>query len=234
MSARDRAPAGAAEPPPAASLLSVPIFRAAARRDAAQRAAAAPTADGAAAPAGPDTRVSARSAQPGAPYSVVAGSGEAPADRAQPPADPVCPQPALKAVDGAQSYRTLLDYWRTLARQGRAPVERLDAGLIAACWPHAMLLRVPHGGVVDIVQVYAPETATGGADASAPFASDRASQISSWVLEIAQEAAGSRQPSRHSETFDQAGRARRLRAELLPCQADGDSADHLLLQLRDG
>jgi hypothetical protein len=236
VSGHDRAPSGpgAAALPPAASLLSVPIFRATARRDAAQRAAAVSPADGAAAPATADARTSARSAQPGAPYPVVAGSGEAPAGPAHPPADAARPQPALTAVDGAQSYRTLLDYWRTLARQGRAPVEKLDAGLIAARWPYAMLLRVPRGGVVEIVQVYAPETATGGAAASSPFASDRASQISSWVLAIAQEAAGSRQPSRHSETFQQAGRARRLGAELLPCQADGDSADHLLLQLTDG
>jgi hypothetical protein len=101
-----------------------------------------------------------------------------------------------------------------------------------------MLIRVPRGGVVDITRVFAPEPAAvsagDGRAGQHPFARDQASQISSWVLEIAQEAAGSRQPSRHSETFQQAGRARRITADLLPCQADGDSADHLLLQLRDG
>ncbi|MDZ7711812.1 MAG: hypothetical protein U5L06_01220 [Rhodovibrio sp.] len=103
-----------------------------------------------------------------------------------------------------------------------------------------MLIRVPPGGVVDITKVYAPEPAAAPANGAVPqtarhpFARDQASQISSWVLEIAQEAAGSRQPSRHTETFQQAGRPRRIIAELLPCHADGDSADHLLLQLRDG
>jgi hypothetical protein len=259
VSARDREPApaadgGAAELPPAASLLSVPIFRAAAQRAAApaptgrtpagQQGAAqpsprtedAPPAAGPAAPAQPDPPANGRSPGPGtAPYAVVPGSGEASTSRLPPQAEAARTAPALKAVAGAQSYRTLLDYWRTLARQGRAPVDRLDAGLIAARWPYAMLLRVPRGGVVDIVHVYAPEPAGGGgAGTQSPFASDQASQISSWVLEIAQEAAGSRQPSRHSETFQQAGRARRLTAELLPCHADGDPADHLLLQLRDG
>ncbi|MBK1669344.1 hypothetical protein CKO28_15000 [Rhodovibrio sodomensis] len=147
-------------------------------------------------------------------------------------------RPALKAVDGTPGYRTLLDYWRGLARHGRAAVARLDAELIAAHWPYAMLIRVPRSGVVEITQVFAPQPAAGaggdGPTGEHPFARDQASQISSWVLQIAQGAAGSRQPSRHSETFQQAGRARRIIADLLPCQADGDSAEHLLLQLRDG
>ena len=197
-----------AERPAAASLLSVPIFRAATRQQAAAN---------------------------GALYTVVAGPDGGRA--AQHPPGPARQGPALQAVEGAQSFRTLLDYWRSVARQGRAPVARLDAALIAARWPYAMLIRVPRGGVVDIVRVFAPETAaalatSGGAQN--PLAHDQASQISSWVLEIAQAAAGSRQPSRHTETFHQAGRARRLTAELLPCHADGDPAEHLLLQLKDG
>jgi nucleotide-binding universal stress UspA family protein len=269
---RDTAPAGQpAELPPAASLLSVPIFRAAAHQQAAREPAAGhrgsrpqarreppPSPAPAPHPPGPAEARTTGST----PYAVVGGTAQEPAgpEAATPPvadALPAAPPagtedragrpraPALHAVDGPQSYRTLLDYWRSLARQGRAPVAKLDAQLIAARWPYTMLLRVPRGGVVDIVQVYAPDApdaaaaVVGGAGAGAtgaqhPFARDQASQISSWVLEIAQDAAGSRQPSRHSETFHQAGRPRRLTAELLPCQADGDSADHLLLQLRDG
>lgn len=216
-----------AERPAAASLLSVPIFRAAARQQAARRGDPVPAASPAPAPATP--------AANGALYTVVAGPDGGRA--AQHPPGPARQGPALQAVEGAQSFRTLLDYWRSVARQGRAPVARLDAVLIAARWPYAMLIRVPRGGVVDIVRVFAPETAaalatSGGAQN--PLAHDQASQISSWVLEIAQAAAGSRQPSRHTETFHQAGRARRLTAELLPCHADGDPAEHLLLQLKDG
>ena len=238
-----------AEMPAAASLLSVPIFRAAARQQAARRGAPAPAAAPAAeapaqapTPAGPDARRADTPALPpapaaanAAPYTVIAGSPSAPAPQDAP--GPARPAPALKAVAGAQGFRTLLDYWRSLARQGRAPVAQLDAALIAERWPYAMLIRVPRGGVVDIVQVFAPEPASAPAapgGAQHPFARDQASQISSWVLEIAQEAAGSRQPSRHTETFHQAGRPRRITAELLPCQAEGDPADHLLLQLRDG
>ena len=241
-----------AEMPAAASLLSVPIFRAAARQQAARRGAPVPAVAPAAeaparapTPAGLDARREDKPAPPpaapatpavnGAPYTLVAGSHGAPAPQDAP--GPARHGSALKAVEGAQSFRTLLDYWRSVARQGRAPVARLDAVLIAARWPYAMLIRVPRGGVVDIVQVFAPEPASAPAapgGAQHPFARDQASQISSWVLEIAQEAAGSRQPSRHTETFHQAGRARRLTAELLPCHADGDPAEHLLLQLKDG
>lgn len=249
----ESAPAGSADLPPAASLLSVPIFRAAARQQAAHRAGHAPAPEAPSAPPAqfqPQSAVEAGraevSVQPvqdtpvptanGAPYAVVGGTNGG----AQPADENAATRPALRAVDGADSYRTLLDYWRSLARQGRAAVEKLDAELIAARWPYAMLIRVPRGGVVDITHVFAPapaavETSTGAGQTSQhPFARDQASQISSWVLEIAQEAAGSRQPSRHTETFHQAGRPRRITAELLPCQADGDSADHLLLQLRDG
>ena len=238
---------GAADLPPAASLLSVPIFRAAAREQAARRQAPATRPIGgagarAASPVAPAPDAAPSAAQPepqgppasnSTPYAVVGGT-----DGRDSPPPQTRPTPALKAVDGAQSYRSLLDYWRTLARQGRAPVDKLDGELIAARWPYAMLIRVPRGGVVDITRVFAPEpAAANGAGAQAaqhPFARDQASQISSWVLEIAQEAAGSRQPSRHTEAFQQAGRARRITAELLPCHADGDNADHLLLQLRDG
>jgi len=254
MSAERRQPegnaataAGAADQPPAASLLSVPIFRAAARQQAARRQAPAGQADrdaGSRAVSAP--KAAARATQPvpespsanGGPYAVVGGTD----GRSQAPADATGARTttALKAVDGAPSYRSLLDYWRTLARQGRAAVEKLDGELIAARWPYAMLIRVPRGGVVDITKVFAPEPAAASANGEAartaqhPFARDQASQISSWVLEIAQEAAGSRQPSRYTETFQQAGRSRRITAELLPCQADGDDAGHLLLQLRDG
>lgn len=258
MSAERRSPdattatAGSADLPPAASLLSVPIFRAAAQQHAAlrQAPAARPISDAAASTAlpaatpGPDGASPAvqpvaegMSAANNAPYAVVGGTDGG--SRAPTEAAGARPTPALKAVDGAHSYRSLLDYWRTLARQGRAAVEKLDGDLIAARWPYAMLIRVPRGGVVDITKVFAPEPAASANGAAAPtaqhpFARDQASQISSWVLDIAQEAAGSRQPSRHTETFQQAGRSRRITAELLPCHADGDSADHLLLQLRDG
>ena len=224
--ATTRPASGPGEEPPAASLLSVPIFRAAARQQG-TRAPAPPAAD---APA-PEALTFAA-----APDAGVDGGGPGPR--------PVPPRPTRTAVDALPGYRTLLDYWRTLARQGRAPVAQLDAALIAARWPYAMLIRVPRDGLVDITQVFAPEPAAVSAGESAggraqhPFARDQASQISSWVLDIARQAAGSRQPSRQRETFHQTGRQddqpRRISAELLPCQADGDSAAYLLLYLRDG
>lgn len=243
---KNEAAEGLTDLPPAASLLSVPIFRAAARQQAARRSAHRPASEPAP-PSVPDADGRSTAAQVGlkaasapatnaAPYTVVGGTDGGAQTQGEPPATRWTP--ALKPVDGRQSYPTLLAYWRTLARQGRAPIEKLDAEMIAECWPYAMLIRVPRDGVVDITHVFAPESAAANASGEPapqhPFARDQASQISSWLLEIAQDAAGTRQPSRHSETFQQAGRSRRITADLLPCQADGDAADHLLLQLRDG
>lgn len=235
MSARDRRPerpstmadsttAGAGCPAPVASLLSVPIFRAAARGQAARTAseraggpASPPLGPGAVAPAGE-----------GAPAAPLGDSATALGRRPTPPAP--------GAVAGDQSYRSLLAYWRTLARRGRAPVARLDSELIAASWPYAMLIRVPRTGPVEITQVFAPglgvEAQSAGADH--PFTGEQASQISSWVLEIARDVAGSRQASRLQEVFHQTGRARPITADLLPCEADGDDADYLLLHLWTG
>ncbi|MBK1696270.1 hypothetical protein CKO21_03320 [Rhodovibrio salinarum] len=153
--------------------------------------------------------------------------------------EPEQPASGSKPVATGPEYRRLLDYWRALARQGRVSVEKLDGDMIAARWPYAMLLRVPPGGIVDIIQVFAPACDANGTGAETgvcaqnPFARDQASQISSWVLQVAQDAVGCHQPSRHQETFYQAGRARCLLAELLPCHVEGDRAAYLLLHLQD-
>lgn len=137
-------------------------------------------------------------------------------------------------------FRDLKQYWRWL-RYGDLPeVDALDPGLIARNWPHSMLIRVPEDGLLDIVRVFAPNGGPNGdgADASAaatghPFAGDRLSQVSTWVLELARGAAAQRQPSEARESFQLDAGSRTFAVQLLPCVRHDDPAAYVLLHVHE-
>lgn len=203
----------AAERPakPAASLLTVPIFRDQPHR---RRSDRAPAQGPAAAP--PPAGEPAPTPTP------------APAPAADGPDRADAPPPAA-----APDYRDLRAYWRARMTGGLPTVEALDAALIGERWPYTMLMRVPADGALDIAQVYAPATGA-RSGAGHPFAGDRYSQLSTWVCALAAEAFGARQIREARETFDLGGRRKRLTARLLPCRREGDPATYLLLQLQEG
>lgn len=210
---------------PAASLLTVPIFRdrsaQAPRKDMA-RPAPAPAAEPATAPARSQPASEAPQSAPPrpAPRRPAAARRPLPAQPAQPP-----------------EVRDLRHYWRRLSRGGFPDIAQFDANLIARRWPYTMLIRVPEDGLLDIVRVFAPQGAergNGSGGLEHPFAGDHTSQLSSWVLGLAQEAAPKRQPTEAREVFRLEGRSKTVTAELLPCVSAADSAAYVLLRLRDG
>lgn len=208
---------------PAASLLTVPIFR--------DRSAQAPHKDQA-----PRKDV----AQP-VPVPVPEPAPAPPPKAEAPHPAPQRPAPARRPVAARPAQRPevrdLRHYWRRLSRGGFPDIAQFDANLIARRWPYAMLIRVSDDGLLDIVRVFAPqsvERGNGSGGLEHPFAGDHTSQLSSWVLGLAQEAAPKRQPTEAREVFRLQGGSKTVTAELLPCVSAADSAAYVLLRLRDG
>jgi hypothetical protein len=238
------APGPEAKPP--ASLLGVPIRRpgparqrradaapASAPADAPPPAGAPPPGDDVVAP------IDRRSAsEPGALELVAADAAPEPArsgDGAVAPA--AAPETPGTRPDPApeRHFRDLRHYWRAVARGGIAEVDALDGTLIAGRWPYSLIVRVPDDGLLDIERVFAP-TEADGADAGAqahPLSGDRLSQLSSWVLGLAREAAYARRPQEARDSFQLAGRRRSYKAQLLPCARSGDPAAYVLLGLSE-
>lgn len=217
-------PTSAAQPAPAASLLSVPIFRTTGRVQLRPGSEPAPT---------PPTPAN----SPGEPRSTSAPAANCrPASRV---AEAEGQAPAGGAVgQGPPPPRDLRRYWQRLARGGPALIEDLDADLIGAQWPHSMLIRVPDNGLLDVVKVFdgagQPSAANGDGTADGgghPFEEDRCSQLSAWVLELARTTARADHPCETTGTFRLGPGVRRFLARVLPCRSREDRAPYVLVNV---
>lgn len=263
---RPRKTAAAPGGKPAASLLSVPVFKDQAnRRRTIPSETAAPARQREAetqwqpeAEEAPTTktglRESGRSDGPEPPD--LAGRGAAPAEvrasqvaRSAPVADPPprrTPSPPQPEAGGEREAPTksqsspeaqdIRRYWRRVGHGRHPDIEDLDAATIAAHWPNTLLIRVAPDGLVEIVRVYAPAADSADAHEVAPahpFAGDRYAQLSSWVLELARQAAWDAAPLQTTETFTLGAGRKALTARVLPCGSRTDPADYVLLNIAE-
>jgi hypothetical protein len=159
---------------------------------------------------------------------------------AEPKAAPAGEGQAVAGSDTPPQMKDMRRYWRRLGH-GRYPdIEDLDAGTIASNWPNTLLIRVDRDGLVDIVRVYATEAggadtngADGGPAPAHPFAGDHYAQLSSWVLELARQAAREAMPLQRTEDFSLGTGRRALTARVLPCGSRTDPADYVLLNISE-
>lgn len=146
------------------------------------------------------------------------------------------PVEAKRTGPAEKSFRDLKQYWRWLSHADFPDVDKLDPSLIARNWPYTMLIRVPDDGLLDIVRVFTPNEATdtgGGTASGHPFAGDRMSQISTWVLDLARQAAAERRATEARERFQLDVGSKTFAATLLPCVSAADSAAYVLLNVRE-
>ncbi len=212
---------GSTVAPPAASLLRIPIYRSA--ETTAAPASGPPATSHPATESEPAARGAASAADP---------HGEAQGRQSQ-PRNGTPPRNATSAPPD------LGRYWRRLGKGGPALVEDLDPGLIAARWPYTLLIRVPEDGLLDVVQVFAngagAANGRGGAPAEDegghPFADDRCSQISTWVLRLARHVAQDLAPRETTEAFPVGPGLRRFAARALPCRSRSDRAPYVLVNV---
>lgn len=232
--ASQRKPAAGSKTP--ASLLSVPIFKQ--RKPSGPPGKAAEAARGAQdpelLPAGTAPETAAEALSP------VAAPGPEPTPASAPEPDPTpeaaaAPKPEPAPAPEAPRYRNLRHYWRKLGHGAAPAIEDLDGDLIGAAWPYTLLIRVPEDGPLDIVRVFAPAPESGAANgASHPLAGDQYSQLSSWVLQLARDAAGGRGPLETRESFQLGSGPKRFAAQALPCESRADAAGYVLLNIGEG
>ncbi|RDD60905.1 hypothetical protein [Ferruginivarius sediminum] len=247
---------------PAASLLTVPLFKdQGARR---RRQHAEPRSDGGVANRHDESVASIadaaevppalREESPPPPDDIVDTSrfltqGDEPAGSPEPAEDAAAPEsrraPRVEAHKSAEAdspaaprtpadIRELKRYWRRVGHGRHPEIEDLDAGTIAANWPNTLLIRVARDGLVDILRVYAPEPGSGEGEAAGhPFAGDRFSQLSTWVLDLARQAARDAAPLETTENFALGAGQKALTARVLPCGSRTDPADFVLLNIAE-
>ncbi len=134
----------------------------------------------------------------------------------------------------AVEARHLRQYWRRVASGGVPAIEELDESTIARNWPYTLLIRVPDDALVDIVHVYAPQpgrTPDSAEPEGHPLAQDHYSQLSAWLLRLARETAPTRAPRETTESFPMAGGLRSFTAQAMPCQSRNDAAAYVLLNI---
>jgi hypothetical protein len=202
-------------PAPAASLTSIRLTR---RRPRGKQRAAAAAAPQAAPQATPQSTPASR-----------------PADRPQtkPSSRASRAEPEAMPASAADQHRTasIVDYWSRL-RGGRSypsPAE-LDAGLIAATWPNAILLRRYDGeSGLRAAALYKPEAGPAG---RRDRELDLTPMVVEWILSLAERTVDSGEPLAEKETFERPGGAVRYGACTLPLSEGRVEVDHVLCYIK--
>lgn len=142
-------------------------------------------------------------------------------------------RPADPPQRPAATHRTgnIVDYWTRL-RAGRSyptPAE-LDAELITATWPNAILLR-RHDGESGLraAALYKPEVDP-AKPGDPPF--DLSPMIVEWMLTLAEHTVRSGEPLAEIESFERPGGTVRYAACALPLSENQVEVDHVLCYLR--
>ena len=141
--------------------------------------------------------------------------------------------PAVAAAEplGAQRPSSLVDYWSRLRGERLYPApSELDAGLIAAAWPNAMLLR-RHDGETGLraAAIYRPED---GAGNPGDHTLDFSPMVVEWILSLGEQAVRGAQPIAEKESFERPHGAVCYAACALPVGEEGARPDHVLCYLR--
>jgi hypothetical protein len=166
------------------------------------------------------------------PAEYTATQGTRPAPPVEAPKSAKVDSPA--APQAPADIRELKRYWRRVGHGCHPEIEDLDAATIAANWPNTLLIRVARDGLVDILRVYTREPGPGEDEGAAhPFAGDRFSQLSTWVLELARQAARDATALETTETFALGAGQKALTARVLPCGSRTDPADYVLLNIAE-
>ena len=149
---------------------------------------------------------------------------------AAPPAAP----PELPAPAGSQRPSSIVDYWSRLRgeRPYPAPAE-LDAGLIAASWPNAMLLRRLDGETgLRAAALYKPEAEPANPANHSDHTLDLSPMVVEWILSLGERALRGAQPIAEKESFERPRGSICYAGCALPLSEDGAEVDHVLCYLR--
>ena len=195
-------------PAPAASLTSIRLTRRRARTKA-QSSFPSPR---------PEVRTETRDREPDVAPAV---------PPAAPPAAPL--EPA-----GSHRPSSIVDYWSRLRgeRPYPAPAE-LDAGLIAASWPNAMLLR-RHDGETGLraAALYKPEAGPANPANPSDHTLDLSPMVVEWILSLGEQALRGAQPIAEKESFERPRGSICYAGCAFPLSEDGAEVDHVLCYLR--
>lgn len=174
---------------------------------------------------------------------------QAPTPEPPPPLPPLPPSPAQPAaVPGGgtddtassenQCWGSIVDYWSRL-RGGRAypAASELDGELIARAWPNAMLLRHDEGETgLRAAALYKPPAGAAAQNGqNGENGPDFSPMVVEWILDLAERAVASGQPTAEKESFERPRGELRYGACALPLSEDrGPEArvDHVLCYLR--
>ncbi len=131
----------------------------------------------------------------------------------------------------AKKPGTIVDYWSRL-RGGRrypSPAE-LDAELITATWPNAVLLRRHEGeSGLRAAALYKP---AGNLPGHYDHTLDMSPMIVEWILSLAERTVTSGQPLAEKESFERPCGSVRYAACALPLSETQSKVDHVLCYLR--
>ena len=156
------------------------------------------------------------------------------------PLSPAQPAAAPDDIAAAESQRwgSIVDYWSRL-RGGRAypAASELDGELIARAWPNAMLLRHDEGETgLRAAALYKPPAGAAARNGqNGENGPDFSPMVVEWILDLAERAVASGQPTAEKESFERPRGELRYGACALPLSEDrGPEAqvDHVLCYLR--
>jgi hypothetical protein len=129
----------------------------------------------------------------------------------------------------------IFQYW-TWLRAGRRFPSRgdLDPGVIGHYWPGTMLLRIdPGSGLVNVEAAYsgqglADQAADGGNGGGGQGRQAFGSEVTEWILSLAQEVGREQRPLEDTEDFPTLIGSLRYRVVVLPLSDDGNSVERML------
>lgn len=130
----------------------------------------------------------------------------------------------------------IFQYW-TWLRAGRRFPSRgdLDPGVIGHYWPGTMLLRIdPDNGLVNVEAAYsgqglADQMVDGGnGSGSGQGRQAFGSEVTEWILSLAQEVGREQRPLEDTEDFPTLIGSLRYRVVVLPLSDDGNSVERML------
>lgn len=141
------------------------------------------------------------------------------------------PGAAAKKAPGAKKSNTIVDYWSRLrGRRAYPSPAELDAKLITATWPNAILLRRYAGeSGLRAAALYKPDGDTHG---HYDHTLDMSPMIVEWMLSLAEQVVSSSQPIAEKESFERPCGTVRYAACALPLGETQSKVDHVLCYLR--